>query len=76
LPRTPQAREYLAAGDAANAAKLLDSVAALYWRERWAAPLAATLLEARECASRLGRVRVRQRLLTSSHVMCLVGFRV
>ena len=49
---------YLAAGDAASAAKLLVSVAALYRRERWHGPLAASLLEAREAASRLGDVRV------------------
>lgn len=53
-----QAREYLAAGDAESAAKLLTSVSALYRRERWTAPLAASLLEAREAASRLGNVKV------------------
>ena len=54
-----QAREYLAAGDAADAARLLASVTALYRRERWTALLAASLLECREAASRLGCSRVR-----------------
>ncbi|KAK9839808.1 hypothetical protein WJX81_003235 [Elliptochloris bilobata] len=47
------AREHLIANDAAAARRLLDSVAGMYRRERWEVPLAAALLELRECAARL-----------------------
>ena len=65
-----QAREYLAAGDAADAARLLASVTALYRRERWTAPLAASLLECREAASRLGRSRVCTHPSLNRHPSC------
>jgi len=49
------AAEYLAVGEAANARKLLDSVAPVYRRERWHRPLAATLAALRDCAEQLGQ---------------------
>lgn len=44
------AREHLATEDVDSAHKLLDSVAGVYRKEQWGVPLAAALLELRECA--------------------------
>lgn len=44
------AREHLAVGDVDTAQKLLHSIAGVYRKEQWGVPLAAALLELRECA--------------------------
>eukprot|EP00884_Botryococcus_braunii_P005388 jgi/Botrbrau1/14850/Bobra.0326s0004.1 len=51
------AREQLVADDPASARRLLDSVAGIYRREGWEVPLAAVLMELRECAQRLNLVK-------------------
>ncbi|KAL0042524.1 hypothetical protein WJX79_002345 [Trebouxia sp. C0005] len=56
------AREHLAAEDVDTAQKLLHSIAGVYRKEQWGVPLAAALLELRECAH--------QQKQTKEHVEC------
>jgi len=66
------ATEYLAAGDVANAAKLLEGCAALQRQEGWRAPLAATLAQLRDCALRRGATK--DYVAASLELSALVGY--
>ncbi|DBA90115.1 TPA: hypothetical protein ACH3X1_003431 [Trebouxia sp. C0004] len=51
------AREHLAAEEVDTAQKLLHSIAAVYKKEQWGVPLAAALLELRECAHQQKQIK-------------------